>query len=608
MARIRIALIHALPTDGWHGPSHALQQAARSLSRSGHEVMSIDASHLGSDKPPVLLTAQNRATATRHMLASHRLAMKIADAPPDLVIAPLRAGIAQAALMARACGEAFSRTRFALWSNEPSRDLVVGGDAPVGDLSPLIADAMERQCLSLADCLIVDDASKLPASLGERVNELPHIACRRLPGPTSSWPSAEVREIVFVGAFQRSKGAPEFIEVIERLERRGQLGGRLVSFVGPIGDSRYGLSKEWLGQRAARWSFPFRVVPEPNREAALAYAAQSGRLAVVISTEREVLDAVRSRCPRHVAHEAQPMSGSDLVPALAASMSSALLGVSKSQPRNTEIDWNGLLDVLLDQPIRARPTSSPSISVCVLHHDRLALLRRALSSIPHTVDGRDVEIIVIDNASPMSGMKDRIEAAAGNRRHLKVRELREQATRSAAYNEGLAMAEGDVVAFLDDDNFYVPDGLERLALATSIHDIVVTSLDVFDDNDATASAGRLLFLGEAHSAGLFYNFMGDTAMAVRREAFAANGGFHDLGCEYPSFDWVSLARAYGHGLKIGALQWPAVRYRRDTARADNQPIKLDVASARALVFKGYQRRFDADLVARYAQNLELGDL
>jgi GT2 family glycosyltransferase len=608
MPRIRIGLIDALSTDGWHGPSHALQQAARALSGSGHEVMAIDASHIGSDEPPVLLTAQNRATATRHMLASHRLAMKMADAPPDLIIAPLRGGIAQAALMARACGEAFSRTRFALWSNEPSRDLVVGGDAPVGDLSPLIADAMERQCLSLADCLIVDDASKLPASLGERVNELPHIACRRLPGPTPAWPGTEVREIVFVGAFQRSRGAPEFIEVIERLERRGQLGGRLVSFVGPIGDSRYGLSKEWLGQRAARWSFRFRVVPEPDREAALAYAAQSGRLAVVISTDREELDAVRSRCPRHVAHQAQPMSGSDLVPDLMTAISSALQGVGLCQPQNSEIDWNGLLEVLIDQPIRARPTSPPSVSVCVLHHDRLALLKRALSSIPESIDGRDVEIIVIDNASPMSGVKDQIEAVAGKRQRLKVRELREQATRSAAYNEGFAMAEGDVVAFLDDDNFYVPGGLERLALATSVHDIVVSNLDVFDDNDATASAGRLLFLGEAHSAGLFYNFIGDTAMAVRREAFAAHGGFHDLGCEYPSFDWVSLAKAYGLGLRIGVLQWPAVRYRRDTARADNQAIKLDVASARALVFKAYRGRFDAELVVRYAQNLELGDL
>ncbi|MFN4016089.1 MAG: glycosyltransferase family 2 protein [Reyranella sp.] len=570
--------------------------------------MAIDASQVGSDDLPPILTAQNRATATRHMLASHRLAMRLAKAPPDLVIAPLRGGIAQAALMARACGEAFGGTRFAVWSNAPTRDLLVGGDAAVDDLSPLLADALERQCLSLADCLIVDDASSLPTSLGDDANKLPHVPCRRIPSSPPLPPDREIREIVFVGAFQRSTGAPDFIEAIERLERRGQLGGRLVTFVGPIGDSRHGLSKEWLGQKAARWKFRFRVVAESNRDAALAYAAQPGRLAVGISARGEELGDIRSLCPRHVAHRAQPMSGGEAVAGLAAAISSALQGVGTSEPPHTEIDWSGLLDVLLDQPIRARKTSSPSVTVCVLHHDRLALLERALSSIPESIDGRDVEIIVIDNASPMSGMRRRIEAVAGRRRRLEVLELQEQATRSAAYNEGLAMAKGEVVAFLDDDNFYVPGGLERLAAATSVHDIVVTNLDVFDGNDATASAGRLLFLGEAHSAGLFYNFIGDTAMAVRREAFAAHGGFHDLGCEYPSFDWVSLAKAYGRGLRIGTLQWPAVRYRRDTARADTQAIKLDVASARALVFEAYRGRFDAELVARYAQNLELGDL
>lgn len=608
MARIRIALIHALPTDGWHGSSHAFRQAERSLARSGHEVMAIDASRVGSGDHPPILTAQNRATATRHMLASHRLAMQMCDAPPDLVIAPVRGGIAQALLMARACGEAFSRTRFALWSNEPSRDLLIGGDAQVGDLSPLIADALERQCLSLADCLIVDDESSLPVSLGEAVNGLPHLPCRRVPCSSPPSPDVAVKEIVFVGAFQRSSGVPEFIDAIEQLEKRNLLAGRLVSFVGPIDDSRYGLSKEWLGQRAARWAFRFRVVAESNRDAALAYAGQPGRLAVGISTNREDLEAIRSRCPRHVAHLARPMSDGDVVPELTTALSSALQGVNRDAFPETEIDWNGLLEALLDQPIRARPTSAVNVSVCVLHYDRLPLLKRALSSIPETIDGRDVEVIVIDNATPLSGMKDRIETVAGHRRGLKVLELKERLPQAAACNLGLSSAQGDVVAFLDDDNYYVHAGLARLAAATSVHDVVVTNLEIFDGHEGAASSGRLIFLGEAHSAGLFYNFFGDTAMAVRRAAFVPQGCFHEMSGEYPSLDWVSLAKAYGRGMRIGVLQWPAVRYRRDTARADIQSAKLDQAGARALVFKAYRGRFDAEMVARYAQNLELGDL
>lgn len=608
MTRIRIALIDALPTDGWQGPSHVFRQAAHSLSRSGHDVMAIDASRVGSGGLPPLLTAQNRAMATRHLLASYRVAMKLAENPPDLVIAPLRGGIAQASLMARACGEAFPRTRFALWPNAPSRDRLIGEDAKVDDLSALVADALERQCLSLADSLIIDGRSTLPTSLGEDLNRLAQVACPRAPGLPGPAPGTDVGEIVFVGTFQRSSGVLEFIEAIEQLQERGVLGGRLVSFVGPIGDSRYGLSKEWLGKRAARWAFRFRVVPEVDREAALAYASQPGRLAVGISPYGEELDALRATCPRHVAYEASPISDDNAVPGLVAALSSALHGVSPSPVAATEIDWSKLLDALLEQPVRARPPSPVSVSVCVLHHDRLPLLERALSSIPEAIDGRDVEVIVIDNATPLEGMKGRIEAAARGRRRLRILELREPLPQAAAYNLGFAAAEGDVVAFLDDDNFYVDGGLARLAAATSLHDVVASNLEVFDGHEGSASSGRLIFLGEAHSAGLFYNFFGDTAMAVRRAAFGARGCFHEISCGYPSLDWVSLAKAYGRGLRIGVLQWPAVRYRRDTARADIQAAKLDQASVRALVFSVYRGRFDADMVARYAQNLELDDL
>ncbi|WP_296326419.1 glycosyltransferase [Reyranella sp.] len=597
-----------MSTDGWQGPTHAFQQAARSLSGMGHDVMVIDASRVGSGALPPLLTAQNRATATRHMLASHRLAMQLAENPPDLVIAPLRGGIAQAPLMARACGEAFAKTRFALWSNVPSRDRLIAGDAEVGDLSPVIGDAMERQCLSLADALIVDDASGPPVTLGESLNQLPHVSCRRVARPPLPGPAADVQEIVLVGTFQRSSGVPEFIEAIEQLDRSGVLGGRLVTFLGPIGDSRYGLSKEWLGQRAARWTFRFRVVPESNREAALVYAGQAGRLAVGISSDGDEIEAIRARCPRHLTHPARPMSDGDLVSGLAAAISSALHDAGQDPLPETEVDWKDLLENILAQPIRAKKTTSVKISVCVLHYDRLPLLERALSSIPETIDGQDVEIIVVDNATPMSGMKDRIEAVAGQRRRLKVLDLKERLPQAAACNLGLAAAEGDVVAFLDDDNFYVRDGLARLAAAASAHDVVVTNLEIFDGHEGAPSSGRLIFLGEAHSAGLFYNFFGDTAMAVRKAAFAPLGCFHEMSCEYPCLDWVSLAKAYGRGLRIGVLQWPAVRYRRDTARADIQAAKLDQAGARALVFNAYRGRFDAEMVARYAQNLELGDL
>jgi hypothetical protein len=86
------------------------------------------------------------------------------------------------------------------------------------------------------------------------------------------------------------------------------------------------------------------------------------------------------------------------------------------------------------------------------------------------------------------------------------------------------------------------------------------------------------------------------------------GGFHDPGYDYPCLDWVTLAKAQAAGLRIGTLQWPAVRYRRDIARANMAAHKLDQEGARALVFEVYGDAFDARLVARYAQVLQLAEL
>ncbi|MDB5580902.1 MAG: hypothetical protein JWR80_6078 [Bradyrhizobium sp.] len=613
---LRIALIDASPSDGWRGPSGLFQEAARTLSAQGHDVQSIDDTTIANlQQGTPLLTGLNRAVAVRPMTDSHRLAHELARRPPDVMIAPLRGGIAQAALMARSCGEAFAATRIALWGNEPSRDRFLAGDAMASDLSPLIADAMERQCLALADALILPDTTAAIHSLPGLDLRIHVLNCPRIAGAaTTASTGTQIREIVFMGALQRSTGAGEFIEAMERLARAGLLGDRLVTFLGPVTDSAYGLSKEWLGQKAAGWPFRFRVVDETERVRALLYASEPGRLVVGLSSDSDDLDAIRICNPNHVALVARPMSDPRLTTRLADSIASALEGNGTTDGHRDEVDWAKLLTEITRLDPSPRLLEPDSVTVCVLHYNRLGLLRQALASIPRTIEGREVEVLVIDNASPIADVERAIREAAGDHPGLRILALTEPLPQAAACNRGLAEAGSEIVVFLDDDNLFLPDGLERLARAVSTcaHDIVVTSLDVFDDGEgdpwSIPSAGRLLFLGAAHSAGLFFNAFGDTAMAVRRTSFTALGGFHELGYDYPSLDWVTLAKAQGAGLRIGALQWPAVRYRRNTVRADIQSVKLDEAGARALVFEVCQDSIDTRLVTRHAQKLELADL
>jgi glycosyltransferase involved in cell wall biosynthesis len=252
------------------------------------------------------------------------------------------------------------------------------------------------------------------------------------------------------------------------------------------------------------------------------------------------------------------------------------------------------------------------VTVCILHYNRLKHLADAIMSIPDEVDGHAVEILVLDNASDIPAVAEEIRRIAGPRRHLRIIGFETPLPQAAALNRGVREAQFETILFLDDDNHFTPDGVQRLAraIATDRLDIVVTPLDIFDDGgpEPPPSMGRLIFLGAAHSAGLFFNAFGDTAMAVRRDRFGSVGGFRDLGYPYPSLDWVTLARAQTMGLRIGALQWPAVRYRRDTARADTAANKLDQEGARSLVFEAYGKSLNGPLLARYAQKLHLEEM
>ena len=308
------------------------------------------------------------------------------------------------------------------------------------------------------------------------------------------------------------------------------------------------------------------------------------------------------------------LAAASLAGAPLAGDTTAISVATASPVATTPTDWAELVTRLgaLPRSSRRRPAPAAGITVCVLHHNRLPELAKAVASIPDFIGDSPVEIIVVDNASDGLFVEDEIRNRAGPRALLRIIRLARSIPQASVLNRALAEARFETVLFLDDDNSYLPTGVARLARAVALGDldIAVTALEMFDDgaSDSPPSVGRLVFLGEAHSAGLFFNAFGDTAMAVRRDTFLAMGGFHDPGYDYPSLDWVTLAKAQAAGLRIGALQSPAVRYRRNTAHADMRANKLDQEGARAFVFEAYGGAFDAELVARYAQKLQLEEL
>ncbi|MCW5733922.1 MAG: glycosyltransferase family 2 protein [Enhydrobacter sp.] len=615
---MRIALVDTTRPDDVYSRNR-FSNIARLLTAHGHEAILVDGAIRRARDIPPILTGLNRAIAAAPMIEANALAHSLAERRPEVIIAPLRGGIAQGILMARACSEAFARTRVVLWCDTPSATLFLRDDGLSTGLGPLIADALERQSLMLADALIMPPDVNLDilSPLGNRVLPSFHAALRpaQEEGIKSRPPRREIKEIVFAGKMTRRAGLLEFIEAMMRLAKIGLMAGRTATFLGPVVDSAQGLGREWLGLRATNWSFPFKVLDLLDHEERQRYLEDPHRLAVAIADDPDELVAFEEP---HVAILRRSGGEAYLLAQIENALAIALGYKPNTEPPQRPapvcLDWPTLVGKIVQLPCTG--DSSPlslerGATVCILHHNRLEYLADAIKSIPDEVDGQPIEILVLDNASDIESVAEEIRRIAGPRKSLRIVCFETSIPQAEALNRGIREAQFETVVILDDDNYFSPGGVHRLvrALANSRLDIVVTALDVFDDGVPEApSAGRLIFLGAAHSAGLFFNAFGDTAMAVRRDSFRRIGGFQEFGYRYPSLDWVALARAQAMGLRIGALQWPAVRYRRNTGRTDVSGIKIDLEGARSLVFEAYGTNLNAALLARYAQKLHLEEM
>jgi glycosyltransferase involved in cell wall biosynthesis len=100
-------------------------------------------------------------------------------------------------------------------------------------------------------------------------------------------------------------------------------------------------------------------------------------------------------------------------------------------------------------------SSRPRVSVIIPTHNRSGFLRRTLASVLRQKDV-DLQIIVVDDGS--TDDTPEMLAAIDDPRVTVLRNDTPQKV-SAARNRGIAVADGEWVAFLDDDDLWAPDKL-----------------------------------------------------------------------------------------------------------------------------------------------------
>jgi len=168
----------------------------------------------------------------------------------------------------------------------------------------------------------------------------------------------------------------------------------------------------------------------------------------------------------------------------------------------------------------------PKVSIVVPTHNRPDMLQEAVdSALAQTF--QDFEIIVVLNGSPpeAAAMAHRLDVNP----KIKIVEMPDS-TLAASRNFGMGFAQGEWLAFLDDDDIWLPDKLETQldAAQRTGAGLVTCNFSIFNQDGALVSPGLTalpegLDFAEALMLGNYVS--GGSAVIVKTGAIRSLGGF-----------------------------------------------------------------------------------
>lgn len=217
-------------------------------------------------------------------------------------------------------------------------------------------------------------------------------------------------------------------------------------------------------------------------------------------------------------------------------------------------------------------SSLPSVSVIITVHKRTAFL-------PHAIDSvlgqsyRDFEVIVVEDGSETA--KETVERYGERIRYV----WQPQQGVGPARNAGARVAQGAWLSFLDDDDYWAREKLERqMELAADWPDLGFIHCDYLDVEDETIRPRWHSYAPEEVPSGwvtgpLFLRFMGlPSTVMVRRDAFNRVGGF-DPGVRFSEdYDcWLRLSTV----CPFGYLAEPLVMRRRHRGSLSDNEGAID---------------------------------
>lgn len=228
------------------------------------------------------------------------------------------------------------------------------------------------------------------------------------------------------------------------------------------------------------------------------------------------------------------------------------------------------------------------VSVIIPTRNRGVFLGAALKSVLAQGYG-DFEVVVVDDGGAPGSVAS-VESCADPR----VRLLRHSERRggAAARNSGIAATQAPYVAFLDDDDEWYPDKLERqVALIQSQPEPLGAIYTGYDIVEQGRKVGQIIPCqsGRLALSLLAGNLIGSTSsVLVRRCALDAIGGFDERLASFQDYDlWLRLARDW----QFDFIAAPLLKYRVHGRKIWTDPLAIAAGLEVMLEKYGSHRAF-----------------
>lgn len=207
------------------------------------------------------------------------------------------------------------------------------------------------------------------------------------------------------------------------------------------------------------------------------------------------------------------------------------------------------------------------VSIITPSFNQAAFLQQTLNSVLQQ-DHHDLEYLVVDGGS-RDGSVDIIRQSASR---LAWWVSEPDAGQADAINKALAHARGEVVAWLNSDDYYLPGTVRAAARVFQVHpDAVLVYGNMLAVDEANRITNKLVYQQVSLEDLMCFRIIGQPAAFIRRSALEAVGGLDtSLHMLLDHQLWIRLATV-GRMIHVGET-WAAARYH---PRAKNRASARD---------------------------------